>query len=232
MPGNINKSIIHERGNTCWLNLQWLYGPSSGKKIFFHLCVSYVRWPASSATPEGEPWVRSRHLLGGATKTTNLRDPFPQNPIHFGRFLCFFCSNRSFWTYHFRQGISLWERFSPFKRYLEGELRDGEDLPNCYDQVSQKNTCSRAHKNFGSGDPPPPWQKFLMKKHLQSWKVPPPFTDKISKEVFGGHPFQNHTEYDDSTSGMESLSGTSKIGSAAGSTPTSARLALRWSLKL
>ena len=40
------------------------------------------------------------------------------------------------------------------------------------------------------------------------------------------------TEYDDSSSGMESLSGTSKIGSAAGSTPTSARLALRWSLKL
>ena len=71
-----------------------------------------------------------------------------------------FCSNRSFWTYHFRQGISLWERFSPFKRYLEGELRDGEDLPNCYDQVRQKNTCSRAHKNFGSGNPPPLVQSF------------------------------------------------------------------------
>ena len=139
-------------------------------------------------------------------------------------------------TGHFELIIS--DRVSPSgrdflrKRYLEGELRDGEDLPNCYDQVRQKNTCSRAHKNFGSGIPPP-CTKFLMKKHLQSWKVPAtPFTDKILKEAFGGHPFHNHTEYDASTSGMESLSGTSKIGSAAGSTPTSARLALRWSLKL
>ena len=225
MPGNINKSIIHSRENISWLNLKWLYGPSSSsEKIFSHLCVSYVRWPASSATPEGEPWVRSRHLLGGATKTTNLRDPFPQNPIHFGRFLCFFCSNRSFWTYHFRQGISLWERFSPFKRYLEVELRDGEDLPNCYDQVRQKNTCSRAHKNFGSGDPPPLYKVFN-EEGFTKLEGPAPLYRQ-------NHPFQNHTEYDDSTSGMESLSGTSKIGSAAGSTPTSARLALRWSLKL
>ena len=141
-----------------------------------------------------------------------------------------FCSNRSFWTYRFRQGISLWERFSPFKRYLEVELRDGEDLPNCYDQVRQKNTCSRAHKSFGSGDPPPLY-KVLNGEAFTKLKGTP-FTDQIPKEAFGGHPFHNHTEYDEATLGMESLSGTSKIGSAAGSTPTSARLALRWSLKL
>ena len=78
---------------------------------------------------------------------------------------------------------------------------------------------------------PPPLYKVLNGEAFTKLKGTP-FTDQIPKEAFGGHPFHNHTEYDEATLGMESLSGTSKIGSAAGSTPTSARLALRWSLKL
>ena len=39
------------------------------------------------------------------------------------------------------------------KRYLEGELRDGEDLPNCYDQVRQKNTSPQKLRIRGSPSP-------------------------------------------------------------------------------
>ena len=171
-------------------------------------------------------------MLGGATKTTSLH--FTKSDLF--RTISIFVFVQ---TGHFELIFS--DRVSPSgrdflrKRYLEGELRDGEDLPNCYDQVRQKKT--QTHKNFGSGDPPPPLYIAFNGEAFTKLKGAP-LTDKIPKEAFGGHPFSldpltsQPTEYDDSSSGMESLSGTSKIGSAAGSTPTSARLALRWSLKL
>ena len=40
------------------------------------------------------------------------------------------------------------------KRYLEGELHDGEDLPNCYDQVRQKK--HKPTKTSDQGIPLPP----------------------------------------------------------------------------
>ena len=80
-------------------------------------------------------------------------------------------------------------------------------------------------KTSDQGTSPPPLYKVFNEEGFTKLEGPAPLYRQ-------NHPFQNHTEYDDSTSGMESLSGTSKIGSAAGSTPTSARLALRWSLKL
>ena len=134
--------------------VDWIWndctGLPSAKKIFFHLCLSYVSWATSSATPEGESWVRSRHLLGGATKTTYLRDPFSQNLTYF--YFCF-CSNRSFWTYLFRQGISLWERFSPQEISRGGASRWGRPTKLLWSGTPKK---TQAHKNFGSGDPPPP----------------------------------------------------------------------------
>ena len=70
-----------------------------------------------------------------------------------------FCSKRSFWTYHFRQGISLWERFSPQEISRGGASRWGRPTKLLW-SGTPKNTCSRAHKNFGSGDPPPLYKVF------------------------------------------------------------------------
>ena len=134
--------------------VDWIWndctGLPSAKKIFFHLCLSYVSWAAPSATPEGESWVRSRHLLGGATKTTSLH--FTKSDLF--RTISIFVFVQ---TGHFELIIS--DRVSPSgrdflrKRYLEGELRDGEDLPNCYDQVRQKNTSPQKLRSRGSPSP-------------------------------------------------------------------------------
>ena len=180
MLWNINKFIIHGRENNCWLNLKWLHGPSFSEKIFFQLCLSYVSWAVSSATPEGETWVRSRHLLGGATKTTFHKIW----PILDDFYFCF-CSNRWFWTYLFRQGISLWERFSPQEISRGGASRWGRPTKLLWSGTPKK---TQTHKNFGSGDPPPPLYIAFNGEAFTKLKGAP-LTDKIAKEAFGGHPF-------------------------------------------
>ena len=156
MLWNINKFIIHGRENNCWLNLKWLHGPSFSEKIFFHLCLSYVSWAAPSATPEGEPWVRSRHLLGGATippRPLTCETPFHKIwPISDDFYFCF-CSNRSFWTYLFRQGISLWERFSPQEISRGGASRWGRPTKLLWSGTPKKH---KPTKTSDQGIPLPP----------------------------------------------------------------------------
>ena len=72
-------------------------------------------------------------------------------PISDDFYFCF-CSNRWFWTYLFRQGISLWERFSPQEISRGGASRWGRPTKLLWSGTPK----TQAHKDFGSGDPPPP----------------------------------------------------------------------------
>ena len=135
-------------------------GPSSGKKSFstsvFHTWGGLHPPRHRRASLESGVAICSE----GPPRPLTCETPFHKIWPILDYFYSCFCSNRSFWTYHFRQGIFLWERFSPFKRYLEGELRDGEDLPNCYDQVRQKTHAVGPTKTSDQGIPPPLYKVF------------------------------------------------------------------------
>ena len=105
-------------------------------------------------------------------------------PISDDFYFCF-CSNRWFWTYLFRQGISLWERFSPQEISRGGASRWGRPTKLLWSGTPKK---TQTHKNFGSGDPPPPLYIAFNGEAFTKLKGAP-LTDKIAKEAFGGHPF-------------------------------------------